>query len=244
MKYALWDFDGTLGYRDGGWGAALLEAVRRECADSDLAIADVRPYLQDGFPWHHPDRVRSANQAADEWWSELEPVFESAFIQAAGFSSYQARSIARSVRDVYVDLRYWHLFDDTLECLDTLRAGGWKHAIVSNHVPELPKIVSHLGLSPYVSAVYSSASLGVEKPHPKIFQRVLDDLRPNGDVWMIGDNPIADVAGAEAVGIKAILVRSDGSEVKRHAANLKQVPQWLGVPNRRVRRTDGGGRFR
>lgn len=230
MKYLLWDFDGTLGYRDGGWGAALLEAVRRDYPDSELTLADVRPYLQTGFPWHHHDRVRSANQSADEWWSELEPVFESALIRAAGFSSNQARRIAGSVRNVYIDPSYWSLFDDTLDCLRTLQSDGWKHVIVSNHVPELPNIVSHLGLSPYLSAIYSSASLGVEKPHPKIFQTVLANLGPYGDVWMIGDNPIADVSGAEAVGIKAILVRSKHPGVKRHASDLKQVPRLIGVP--------------
>ena len=29
------------------------------------------------------------------------------------------------------------------------------------------------------------------------------------DVWMIGDNPVADIAGAQAVGMRAILVGSD-----------------------------------
>ncbi|HVS84245.1 MAG TPA: HAD hydrolase-like protein, partial [Gaiellaceae bacterium] len=36
-------------------------------------------------------------------------------------------------------------------------------------------------------------------------------LRACGDpaeVWMVGDNPIADIEGAEAVGIRAIRVRN------------------------------------
>jgi ribonucleotide monophosphatase NagD (HAD superfamily) len=37
---------------------------------------------------------------------------------------------------------------------------------------------------------------------------------------MIGDNPTADVGGAEAAGIPAILVRTDSADVTRRARDL------------------------
>ncbi|MGH7576165.1 MAG: HAD-IA family hydrolase, partial [Longimicrobiales bacterium] len=43
-------------------------------------------------------------------------------------------------------------------------------------------------------------SIGYEKPNPRAFRHVLNAVGPSGPVWMIGDNPIADVAGAAAVG--------------------------------------------
>lgn len=46
----------------------------------------------------------------------------------------------------------------------------------------------------------------------------------------VGDNPIADIAGAEAAGINAILVGSENLGVKRYSKSLKQVPQWLVDP--------------
>lgn len=229
MKCLLWDFDGTLAYRKGGWQSALAEAARRELPEIALQPGDLRPYLRSGFPWHQPERVRSPGQPADEWWAQLETVFESAFIQAAGLSSGRARRIARRVREVYLEMSWWRLFDDTLDCLGALAAEGWKHVIVSNHVPELPDIVRRLGLSPYVSAIYNSASLGVEKPNPKIFQMVLADLQPGGDVWMIGDNPVADVEGAEAVGINAVLARTEDPRAKRRVASLREAPLLLGL---------------
>lgn len=229
MKYILWDFDGTLAYRDGKWAGALLEVVRREHPERQVSLPDLRAHLLSGFPWHNPEQVRPAGEPADVWWSRLEPVFESAFLKGAGFPQGEARRLARMVREVYVDPKYWRLFDDTVECLAKLQAEGWKHAILSNHVPELSQIVSHLGLSPYISAVYTSAVLGVEKPNPAIFRRALADLAPHQDVWMVGDNPVADVAGAEAVGIPAILVRGESPGVSRQAATLAQVPALLGL---------------
>jgi ribonucleotide monophosphatase NagD (HAD superfamily) len=45
---------------------------------------------------------------------------------------------------------------------------------------------------------------------------------------MIGDNPVADVKGAEAIGIPAILVRSEGIDRCRHSSDLSAVPSILG----------------
>ena len=41
--------------------------------------------------------------------------------------------------------------------------------------------------------------------------------------WMVGDNPIADVRGAEAVGIPAVLVRTESADAARRAADLEGV---------------------
>ena len=45
---------------------------------------------------------------------------------------------------------------------------------------------------------------------------------------MVGDNPVADVAGAEAVGIPAILVRSKAKQGIRQADGLNAVPSIIG----------------
>lgn len=55
-------------------------------------------------------------------------------------------------------------------------------------------------------------------------------LRWLEEVWMVGDNPIADVVGAEALGIQEILVRSNHPGVKRYSKSLKQAPRILGNP--------------
>jgi len=46
-------------------------------------------------------------------------------------------------------------------------------------------------------------------------------------VWMIGDNPVADVAGAEAVGIPAILVRTRSDGAARSAPDLAAAAALL-----------------
>jgi putative hydrolase of the HAD superfamily len=135
-----------------------------------------------------------------------------------GIDGERARELARHARERYIDgSRGWELFDDTVPALTELRAAGWRHAILSNHVPELPGLIGALGLSGLVDVVLTSAITGYEKPHPEAFALAFEASGQPEQAWMVGDNPIADVEGAQAAGIPAILVRTRPGRVDRHA---------------------------
>jgi len=53
-KYLIWDFDGTLRYREGGWTGAMVEVLRQHAPDSTATADHIRPHIQDGFRWHDP----------------------------------------------------------------------------------------------------------------------------------------------------------------------------------------------
>ena len=108
-----------------------------------------------------------------------------------------------------------------------LLAEEWKHVILSNHVPELPSLVHGLGLSPLIHRVVNSAETGFEKPHTGAFQAALTSLDNPEEVWMIGDSMNADILGAESVGLRAILVRSDDARAPRRAESLRGVRQFI-----------------
>ncbi|GAA2483744.1 HAD family hydrolase [Winogradskya humida] len=67
--------------------------------------------------------------------------------------------------------------------------------------------------------VLTSAVTGFEKPHPAMYAAALTRTR-GGRVWMAGDNPDADVAGARAAGIPALLVRDRPGDDLLAAARL------------------------
>ena len=143
---------------------------------------------------------------------------------APGSSPRHAAELAGRVRARYVDpTRVWELFPDTRPVLERLREDGWRHVVLSNHVPELPAIAAGLGLTPLVDHIVSSAATGYEKPHPEAFRLALELCGNPEEVWMVGDNPRADVAGAEAVGIPAVLVRTQHEPAKRIAADLYEA---------------------
>jgi putative hydrolase of the HAD superfamily len=136
--------------------------------------------------------------------------------------SRAAADSARRVRTIYPDPARWCPFDDTLPALTLLAESGWRHAVLSNHVPALPRFIDALGLTGSSDAIVNSACTGYEKPHPQAFRAALDAAGRPDRVWMIGHNLVADVAGANAAGIDALLVRgaNPGPGVRHHAPDL------------------------
>jgi putative hydrolase of the HAD superfamily len=227
VKTLIWDFDGTLGYRDGIWWAvSFLEVLDREYPGHPFSVGQIAPHLRSGFPWHTPERSHTHIASADQWWEELEPLFARAF-SALGIETAQARALARHVRPVYCNPARWRLFDDVLPALDDLSARGWTHVILSNHVPELAEFVSALSLDSRIAALFNSATLGYEKPHPQTFREVLAFIGNGGPTWMIGDNYVADILGAAAVGIPGVLVRKPHDEAHLFCADLTHVAAFV-----------------
>ena len=228
MKLLIWDFDGTLGYRDGGdWAASLLEVLLRAAPDGDVALDDVRRFTRFGFPWQVPDRPHLHLSKADAWWAALEEHFCRAY-EGLGFPASQARELAHEVRPTYLTAKRWRLYEDALATLDALTAEGWTHAMLTNHVPEFREIAAELGLMPVFAHICNSAEMGYEKPHPQAFAQVLAAFPEASPRWMIGDNYHADVQGARAVGIPAILVRRFHPDAAYFAETLREVPAIVG----------------
>jgi putative hydrolase of the HAD superfamily len=98
-------------------------------------------------------------------------------------------------------------YPDALQVLPKLRARGLKLAVISNWDISLSSVLSVTGLSPLLDEVLTSAEVGRAKPHPDIFMAGLARLqmRP-GEALHVGDSAQADVAGAQAAGISAVLL--------------------------------------
>jgi putative hydrolase of the HAD superfamily len=230
-RLLIWDFDWTLARRRGetGWSILLAEALDAEEPGHGQSAETFRPYLRDGFPWHRPDVAHPELCEPEAWWASVCPILARAY-EAAGYAPARAHELADVARQLYVDPSVgWALFDDTLAALERLAEDGWAHAILSNHVPELRQIVAGLGLDRLVVEVSCSAETGYEKPHPAAFAAVLDRFSPT-EAWMVGDNVVADVLGAEAVGIPAVLVRRPDPRAERYADSLAGVAQFLEKP--------------
>jgi putative hydrolase of the HAD superfamily len=205
-----WDFDGTLAWRDGMWRGSLITALDLVTPGHSLTAADVREGLRQGFPWHRPDEPHGHLDTAELWWDALRPLLVNAYVDA-GLDPDSAATASQLVRSVYLDPQYWHVFDDTKPALSHLQELGWRHIVVSNHVPELAQLVDHLGLADFFDEVLTSGLTGYEKPHPEMFALAIKRAGAPRHVWMVGDNPTADVAGASEAGIPALLVRDPGA---------------------------------
>lgn len=216
----LWDFEGTLVTHPVLWRGALKEALDEYEPGNTIDAEQLRPFLSTGFPWHKPEEPHLHLSTPGAWWSNVEPIFSRAY-NGVGLGANRAQELARHVRKYIIDPQRYLVYEDVIPVLKRLNEIGWRHIILSNHVPELPTIVKALTLSPCIDLCISSANTGYEKPNPEAFRIALSISGNPEKVWMIGDSINADISGAEAVGLPAILVRNNPEEnVKYFARDL------------------------
>lgn len=93
------------------------------------------------------------------------------------------------------------------EALARMRARGLTLVVVSNSDGTASRSLEAAGLLTYLSAVIDSAIVGYEKPDPRIFEHALRQTgaRPERTLH-VGDLYHADVTGARAAGIHAVLL--------------------------------------
>lgn len=103
-----------------------------------------------------------------------------------------------------------HVFPDVPEALALFRSHGLKTCIVTNASQPISvrdrEIEQHGLLDYFPDCRLAAADAGYLKPHPAIFKHALDciGITPDEAVF-VGDNPAADIAGAQGVGMKAVL---------------------------------------
>jgi HAD superfamily hydrolase (TIGR01549 family) len=85
----------------------------------------------------------------------------------------------------------------------SLRARGVRTAVLSNSEGRLAELLTEIGIADAFELIVDSGRVGIEKPDPRIFALVLDQLGQHPAVH-IGDSWSADVAGALAAGWRAI----------------------------------------
>ena len=227
MKLALWDFDGTLAHRAGMWSGTLVEVAAAEAPHLSLSIDDIRGHLRTGFPWNRPDEPHPHLADADAWWAALHPYMAAAY-ERVGVPSDTAAALATKVRERYLALDAWRVFDDVTPALEWLTAAGWRHVIVSNHTPELADLVDGLGIGGHFLACVNSAVVGYEKPRREIYEAALAAGPGASQVVMVGDNPVADVQGAAGAGIPGLLLdRQAGEPVLGAFRSLAEVADAL-----------------
>jgi putative hydrolase of the HAD superfamily len=98
---------------------------------------------------------------------------------------------------------------DNVETLGRVRKAGLLVGLVSNahFLPELMREdIARLGIAGRLDASVFSAEVGVRKPHPDIFFRVLGELNVSpAEAIFVGDRLVDDIEGAQKVGMRGVL---------------------------------------
>ncbi|WP_405892957.1 HAD family hydrolase [Streptomyces sp. NBC_00104] len=96
----------------------------------------------------------------------------------------------------------------TREALEKARAGGWTPVIVTNgRTVQQEAKIRNTGLDRLVQGWVVSEAVGHKKPEPEIFHAAAATVGPAlPSACVIGDSPHADIAGAEALGLRSVWV--------------------------------------
>ncbi|MFD8695383.1 HAD family hydrolase [Kitasatospora purpeofusca] len=97
----------------------------------------------------------------------------------------------------------------TLARLDLLRAEGWSVGVLTNGPTDIQRAkLAAAGILDHVDAVCVSEEVGVRKPESEAFRIAASrcGFALPADAWMVGDNPVTDIAGANAAGLRTIWI--------------------------------------
>jgi putative hydrolase of the HAD superfamily len=161
---------------------------------------------------------------------EIWVAFTERIIRGMGGDTDRAYECAVEMTRAWEHAHNFDLFDDALPALAELRRHGLKLGIVSNTGRDVDEFLAHHSLD--VDVALSSRIHGKVKPHPTIFQAVLDRLGVEPErAAMVGDSPEDDLEGARRLGMRAFLVDRDDlhPEAEDRLPSLLALPAALGL---------------
>ncbi|MFI0515837.1 HAD family hydrolase [Streptomyces sp. WSLK1-5] len=181
MRFALFDLDGTLVDRR----AAFTDAVASLAQDHAYSPEIERwllTELADRADRSAFDRLRtvfSLNESADHLWR--------------AYVDRMAASVS--------------CHPGVLAALGELRNAGWTIGIATNGASDIQRAkITATGISDLVDGIAVSGDLEIRKPDRRLFELAAArcGLTLDKGGWMIGDNPTADIGGAQQAGLHTI----------------------------------------
>ena len=207
-RAVFFDLDDTLYDDSGSWrvsaaATAALASQERPDLDPD-AVTDYFLDHSDVY-WRAMDPTRETRPIlairAAHWLATLD-----AFGHADALAEELARDYGRRRATGIA------LFPDALPLLAALRAAGVTLTLITNGLQSTHiERIALLGLEEHFDHTLISDAVGMAKPDPSIFHHALALAGCTaGEAAMVGDNPVNDIAGAQAVGIAAFWFNPHG----------------------------------
>lgn len=144
-------------------------------------------------------------------------------------------NVIHAARDIYrqwASNHHFELYDDAEPALEALRARGLVVGVISNSHRSLEAFSEHFELKRYISIAVSSAEHGYMKPHKSIFDVALARAGVGADeAMMIGDSLRADIEGALAAGLRAVLIRRSGERPAALPAGVTVISSLRDLPS-------------
>lgn len=211
IKGIIFDLGNTLMYMGHEWEAVLAQGAR-----------DMAEFLvQQGFkvdPSRFADDFVSLRRSLRAKAIEEQVEYTADYALTTLLAQLGHENLSESLLREAVDASFafeeshWQPYPEAEAILRELSERGHRLALISNATddPLIQRLVDKGGFRKWLDASLSSAGVGLRKPHPGIFQTVLDQwgFSP-ARVVMIGDTLRFDILGARNAGLKGVLAAWD-----------------------------------
>ena len=219
VRALLLDAGNTLVFLD---HAAIAEVAAREGVRVDpAALARV-----EGVAKRRYEALMASGVSHAEGWG----LYLVTLLEEAGVERARAEALVAPLRAAHDAFNLWRRVPDGLiDALARVRAHGVRVAVVSNSEGMLPALFERVGLAEHIELVVDSHHEGVRKPDPELFRRALARMGVDAkDAIYLGDIPGVDVVGANAAGIRAVLVDTLGFYPDHDASpRVGSVVEWI-----------------
>ncbi len=247
IRGVIFDLGSTLIRFEGNWPEVM--------AESQTLLAE--QLHQEGF-------LLDQKAFAEEFRRELEAYYherEQEFVEVTtasllrkvmarfGYPAVDEEVVRRALRRMFaISEARWLPMDDVHGVLEELREGGCRLGLVSNagDADNVQRLIDKADLRSYFDPILISASVGLRKPNPALFERVLQQWGLSAkQVVVVGDMLGADILGGQNAGLRQIWLtaEADNTANRAHAgtihpeavaASLAEIPALI----RRMGRTE------
>lgn len=175
----------------------------------------------DAFRDAYMEEARRQHEEARSDFRELDYMRRiDSTLQAIGFNHPKRRLLVQGVWSEY--LAEWPKqstpYDETSTLLSSIK-GKYGLGLVTNFPddPTARRVFEKFGFDAVFDSLVVSGEVGFRKPNRVIFERALSELGSTPlQAVMVGDTFDADIAGAKAMGMKAILIDADCGQAEAH----------------------------
>ena len=183
--------------------ASRIETLGLEAGNLLAEIREIRVWF-----WNDPERNRQRGL-------DLRAARQEIFSLALARLGIEDAALVSEVVDSYMALKSAtvELIPGALDTLRRLRQDGFRLALITNgNAQEQRAKVERAELEPLFEFVLIAGECGVSKPDQRVFRHTLEQMNVlPAETWMVGDNLLGDVGGAQAVGIYGVWVDGQGT---------------------------------
>ncbi len=142
----------------------------------------------------------------------------------------EIEAIGGAIYDWYGHPERWTAYPEVAATLAEGKRLGFVQGVLSDWGSDLLGILTGHGLTSHLDFVVASAVVGVAKPGREIFEQALARAGVGaGEAIYVGDSYIADVLGARAAGLRAVLIDRDGDAPAVDCPVIRSLGEVFGL---------------